>query len=106
MTYFDVQRYELHSSTVRIKAENKAEAIIKVLNGEGTEIDGSQVYIEPAEEYGTTAGDHLTADECRALVKAKVISDDDDDEDMLLIEQIPAIRDITESDDQTDWDDE
>lgn len=99
MPYYEVERYELQASTVRIKADNMVEAVTKVLEGEGTEIDGSLVYIEPAERYGMQAGEYFTEEECEQLFKAQVV---DEDAASTMDAMIPSIRKVVESDDQTD----
>jgi len=52
MPVYDVQQYEVHAVTYRVSAANPAEAVKKVLNGEGWSIDNSQEFIEVADMYG------------------------------------------------------
>jgi hypothetical protein len=103
MPYYEVERYELQASTIRVKADNPVEAVTKVLEGEGTEIDGSLVYIEPADRYGMQAGEYFDEAECRQLFDARAL-----DPDLASFEDamIPSIRKVEESDDQTDDEDE
>ena len=66
---FTIQQYELHASFFTIEAQDKAEAILKVLSGEAEMDNGGSDYIEPAEDfYQPHLG--LTDEEVRKLEKA------------------------------------
>lgn len=50
---FEVEFYELHASKVRLRAKNKADAILMAVCGaHGDVVDNSLEYIEIAHEYG------------------------------------------------------
>ena len=57
MPNFEIEQYELHSVTYRLEAKNEAEAIKRLLDGEATQIDDSQEYIEIAEDVGLSIED-------------------------------------------------
>jgi DNA-binding Lrp family transcriptional regulator len=61
MKTFEIEQYEVHTQTYRVEADNEADAIVKLLDGEGEPVDGSLDYIEIAEDLG------LPVDECREL---------------------------------------
>ena len=50
MPTFRVAQYELHSAAYTVEAKDKAEAILKVMNGEADMDDGGLDYIEVAED--------------------------------------------------------
>lgn len=54
MPVFEVEQYELHAVTYRIEAADRAEAVMKLLSGDGDAdmVDNSQEYIEIPEDYG------------------------------------------------------
>lgn len=54
MPTFIVERYEVYTQQVSVEAKDEADAIVKVLDGEGDEVDNSLEYIESCEEYGIT----------------------------------------------------
>jgi hypothetical protein len=68
MPVFQIEQYELHTQTHRVVAENEAQAIAKVFNGEAEPVDGSLEYIEVADDFGLPAEKHRgLADELRGL---------------------------------------
>ena len=52
MAKFEVEQYELHVSTHEVDAKDEAEAVVKVLQGEGECIDGLFAFVEMARSYG------------------------------------------------------
>lgn len=66
MPLYEIEQYELHTSKFRVEAENEADAIAKLLDGEATSVDDSQSFIEVAEDFG------LPVDECRDFAKQLV----------------------------------
>lgn len=58
MPTYEIEQYELHSMRYRIEAENEAEAIAKLLNGDGEPVEGSLEYIEICETMGLPADEH------------------------------------------------
>lgn len=63
MPTYEIEQYELHTMRYHIEATNEAEAIVKLLNGDGEPVEGSLEYIEicetmglPADEYQNLAG--------------------------------------------------
>lgn len=66
MPLYEIEQYELHTSTFRVEAANEAEAIAKLLDGEAASVDNSQSFIEVAEDFG------LPVDEYRDLAKQLV----------------------------------
>ena len=64
MPTYEIEQYELHAMTYRVKAKSKAEAIAKLFQGEAEPVEQSQDMIEVADAYG------LPADEHQALVRA------------------------------------
>ncbi|MCZ2342635.1 MAG: hypothetical protein LC104_12715 [Bacteroidales bacterium] len=58
MPVYEIEQYELHTMTYRVEADDPAEAIVKVLDGEADPVDNSQEYIEIADERGLLVADH------------------------------------------------
>ena len=58
MPTYVIEQYELHAAKYRIKAISEAEAITKLLEGEGDPVDQSLEYIETADSYGMPAEDY------------------------------------------------
>lgn len=54
MKTFVIDVYELHHSLYTIEARDRGEAIAKFFDGEGSQVDDSQEYIEGADRYGKT----------------------------------------------------
>jgi len=63
MPTFEIEQYELHVITYKVKAPNEAQAIAKVLGGLAQPVDGSLEYVEVAEDFG------LPADEDQQLAR-------------------------------------
>lgn len=58
MPVYQIEQYELHTLKYRIEADDPAEAIVKVLDGEAERVDNSHEYVEIAEERGLFVADH------------------------------------------------
>lgn len=58
MPVYAIQQYELHVTTYRIEADDPADAIVKLLDGEAEPMDDSQEYVEIAEERGLFVSDN------------------------------------------------
>ena len=52
MPIFEIEQYELHATTYRVKAKDEAHAIARLYQGEADPIDNSLEYVEVADEYG------------------------------------------------------
>ncbi len=52
MPVYEIEQYEVYSCKYRVSAENKAEAISKLLNGDGDMVDNSVEYIQGHDEMG------------------------------------------------------
>lgn len=61
MPTFEIEQNELHAMKYRIEADNEAQAIVKLLDGEAEPVEQSRDVIEVADDYG------LPADEYREL---------------------------------------
>ena len=66
MPTFRIEQYELHAAAYTVEAKDKAEAILKVLNGQAEMDDGGLEYVEVAEDYYRPTLD-LTDEEIRKL---------------------------------------
>ena len=58
MPTFQIEQYELHGQQYRVEADNVADAICKLLDGEAAPVDDSLEYIEICEDRGLPADDH------------------------------------------------
>lgn len=58
MPMFEIQQYELYTCTYRVRANSAAEAIHKLWDGEGTQVEDSEEYIEVDEEHGIPCDDN------------------------------------------------
>lgn len=58
MLTFEVEQYELHCMKYRVEADNEADAIVKLLDGEAEPVEQSQDMIEVADDYGLPADDY------------------------------------------------
>lgn len=68
MPIFEIEQYEISATTYRVEAASGAEAIAKLLDGDGDIVNGSHDYIEVAEHCGLSAEDHpQLAEELRSL---------------------------------------
>ncbi len=87
MPVYEIEQYEVYSCKYRVSAENKAEAISKLLNGDGEMVDNSVEYIQVHDEMGLSVSHYpeLVAQ----LEKIGVPCDG---------EIIPSIREIEEVD--------
>lgn len=75
MSFYIVKQYELHVQNNLVEANDEAEAIAKVLEGEGKQI-GNTEYVETPEDYGMSI-DNLSDDAAfNALDTKGYISDD------------------------------
>ncbi len=84
MPTFEIEQYELHAMTYRVRAASEAEAIAKVLNGTALLMDNSLEYIEVADDFGLPADDYPELVE--ALRELGISVDD----------VIPSIRSVEE----------
>ena len=50
MLTFEVEQYELHCMKYRVEADNEADAIVKLLDGEAEPVEQSQDMIEVADD--------------------------------------------------------
>jgi hypothetical protein len=55
---FEIEQYELHAVKHHVHAANEAEAISKLLNDEGTPVEGSLEFIEVATDVGLPVDEH------------------------------------------------
>lgn len=58
MPVYEIEQYELHTLKYRIDADDPAEAIVKLLDGEAEPVDDSQEYVEVADERGMLVAEH------------------------------------------------
>jgi len=87
MPTYEVEQYELHITKYRVQAENEADAIVKLLDGEAEAVDNSGEYVEIADDYGLPADeDQELADQLRNL-------------GVPVDEVIPSIRSVVQVDD-------
>lgn len=85
MPVYEIEQYELHTQTYRVKAASEAEAIVKVLDGEADPVDNTLEYVEVAEDFGMPVDDNRGLAESLRLLGVPV------DECV-----IPSIRSIEE----------
>ncbi len=52
MQIYEIEQFELHTQMYRIEANSEADAIKKLLDGEGEAIDGGLEYIQICEDLG------------------------------------------------------
>lgn len=68
MPVFRIEQYELHTQTYSVEADSEAEAISKMLDGNGEPVDDSQAFIEVADERGMAVEYHRQlAEQLRVL---------------------------------------
>lgn len=84
MPVYEIEQYELHTMIYRVKADDPAEAIVKLLDGEADPVDNSQEYIEIADERGLLVADHP---ELAEKLRAQGVPVDD--------QIIPSIRSVS-----------
>ena len=83
MPTYEIEQYELHAMKYRVEADNGAQAIARLFNGEAEPVCQSQDFIEVAEDYGIPVDENRDlADQLRNLG----ITVDDD--------IIPSVRSI------------
>lgn len=58
MPEFKIEQYELHVMKYRVQAENEAEAIVRLLDGEAEAVDNGLEYIEVADDFGLPVDEH------------------------------------------------
>jgi len=58
MPTYEVEQFELHVMKYRVEADDPADAIVKLLDGEAEPMDDSQEYIEIADERGLFVSEH------------------------------------------------
>ena len=86
MPIYEIEQYELHTTKYRVEADNEAQAIARLLDGEAEPVDNSLDFIEVADDYG------LPVDENRELadqLRERGIAVGDD--------IIPSVRSIEEA---------
>lgn len=82
MSTIQIEQYEICYSIYRVEATTEAEAIAKLLDGDGELVGESHDYIEVAEDCGLSVEEYLQlAEELRKL-------------DVRVLEIIPSIRSI------------
>ena len=68
MPTFQIEQYELHTQQYRVEADNVADAICKLLDGEADPVDNGLEFIEVCEDLGLPADDHRElADQLRSF---------------------------------------
>ena len=83
MPTYEIEQYKLHAMKYRVEAEDEAQAIAKLFNGEADPLDKSLEYIEVADDYGVPVDENRDlADQLRNLGNA--VGDD----------IIPSVRSI------------
>lgn len=60
MPAFEIEQYEVHAMKYRVEADDLAQAIIKLFDGESDPVADSLEYIEVDDERGLWADDHAT----------------------------------------------
>ena len=61
MPKFEIEQFEVHAFTYRVEAENEADAIVKLLDGEADPTNNGSDYVEIAGDLG------LPVDDCGEL---------------------------------------
>ena len=68
MPEYRIEQYEIHGQQYRVEAENVADAITKLLDGEADPVDNGLEFIEVCEDLGLPADEHRElADQLRSL---------------------------------------
>jgi len=83
MPVFEIEQYEIHVATYRIEADDEADAIAKVLDGDGEQTNCE--YVETAEDLG------LPVDAHRELAEQL------ERRGVTVTEVIPSIRSVTKA---------
>lgn len=86
MPTYEIEQYELHVTTYRVKAKSEAEAIRKLFQGKAEPVEQSQELIEVADDYGLPVDEYPEL--ASALRKLGELRGKD--------EIIPSIRSIEE----------
>jgi hypothetical protein len=89
---YEVEQYEIHTVTYRVKANSEAEAIQKVLEGDGDMVDDSQEYIETANEKFLPLDPEIIKELEELGVQIEETAFDDS-------KGVPSIRSVEETDD-------
>ena len=90
MSVYEIEQYELHTMTYRVEADDPANAIVRLLDGEAEAIDNSLDFVEVADERGILVDDHPELAE-----KLRTLGVPVDDR------IIPSIRTISEVESET-----
>lgn len=82
MAIFKVEQYELWSQSYEVEASSKAEAIVKILQGQGEVLDNMLEYIQTCEDKGLRVSENQ--DLAQEVERLGILIDD----------VIPSIRDV------------
>jgi hypothetical protein len=58
MPTYEIEQYELHVMKYRIEADSEADAIARLLVGEGEPVDNSLEFADIADEYGMSLSEN------------------------------------------------
>jgi hypothetical protein len=86
---FIISVYELHYSDYRVEADDAADAVEKINDGQGELIDNSIEYVETADEYGISHAS-LEEDQLDSFIERGLLSDDG------FVHGIASIKEVTE----------
>ena len=68
MPKFEIEQYEIHTQRYRVEADDEAEAVKRLFDGEASAVDDGLEYIEVAEDVGLPVEEYRElADELRKL---------------------------------------
>ena len=68
MTIYEIDQYEIHALRYRVEADNEADAVVKLLDGEAEPTNMAPDFIEVAEDMGLSVDEYPElADQLRAL---------------------------------------
>ena len=68
MPQFEIEQYEIHAMTYQIEADNVAEAISRLLDGQADCVDNGLDYIEVCDDRGLSVEEHRElAEQLRSL---------------------------------------
>lgn len=68
MTIYEIEQYEIHALRYRVEADDEADAIVRLLDGEAKLTDLAPDFIEVAEDAGLPVDEYPElADQLRAL---------------------------------------
>ena len=88
MPTFRVEQYELHAASYIVEAKDRAEAILKVLNGQAKIDDDGLEYVEVAEDYYQPALSLTEEETAKLRRKGHPVNEDDG---------VPSIRSVEEA---------